>query len=151
MGPRSLLALTLIAGRMHPMHTAVVELAQAPGADAASVQVRLFSDDLHAALALPHDLTAADSTLARYLRGTFQLADRQGRPLPLRWEGAELTDDVTLVRLTAIVPGGLAGARITSLMLCEQFPDQVNIVRASYDDRTTTVLFLRGEGSKRLP
>ncbi len=58
---------------------------------------------------------------------------------------------MVLLRLRGEVPGGLAGARVTSLLLCERFPDQVNIVRASYGGRTTTVLFLKGEASKGLP
>ena len=49
------------------------------------------------------------------------------------------------------MPGGLAGARVTSLVLCERFPDQVNIVRATYAGRATTLLFTRGEASKALP
>jgi hypothetical protein len=37
------------------------------------------------------------------------------------------------------------------LVLCERYPDQVNIVRASYAGRTTTLLFTRGEAAKSLP
>ena len=48
-------------------------------------------------------------------------------------------------------PGGLAGARVTSLVLCEHFEDQVNLVRAEYAARTETLLFTRGETSKALP
>jgi hypothetical protein len=58
---------------------------------------------------------------------------------------------VIVLRLRGEVPGGLAGARVTSLVLCERFPDQVNIVRAEYGGRATTLLFTRGEESKALP
>ena len=150
------LLMALAAGRAHPMHTAVAEVVQEPGAGATSVQIRLFADDLRSALPPPRDSSTADSALARYLRGTFALTDRTGRPVPMRWLGMELAGDVVVVRLKADVPAelagaGLAGARITSLMLCERFPDQVNIVRASYGGHATTLLFLKGEGSKRLP
>ena len=146
-----LLAMGLAAGGSHPMHTAVAEVVQESGDGATSVQIRLFADDLQAAVPLPQEGAAADSALARYLRGTFALADRRGRPVPLRWDGAQRTGDVVLLRLRGEVPGGLGGARVTSLLLCERFPDQVNIVRASYGGRTTTVLFLKGEASKGLP
>jgi hypothetical protein len=146
-----LLALGLASGRSHPMHTAMAEVVQEGGDGATSVQIRLFADDLQAAVPLPRDGAAADSALARYLRGTFALADRRGRPVALHWDGARRTGDVVLLRLRGEVPGGLAGARVTSLLLCERFPDQVNIVRASYGGRTTTVLFLKGEASKGLP
>ena len=54
----------------------------------------------------------------------------------LAWAGAERTGDVILLRLRARCRGGLAGARVTSLVLCERFEDQVNIVRAAYAGRT---------------
>jgi hypothetical protein len=147
----ALLAVALASGRAHPMHTAVADLVQENLEGATSVRVRVFADDLEAAVPLPGDQAGADSALARYLRGTFALADRHGRPVALHWDGAERSDDVVLLRLRGEVPGGLAGARVTSLLLCERYADQVNIVRARYGGRTTTVLFLKGEASKGLP
>lgn len=146
----AVLVVALVGHRAHPMHTAVVEIVQEDAAGSTSVQVRVFADDLRAAVALPANAAAADSAMARYLRGTFALADRHGRPVPLRWQGAELAGDVILLRVRAEVPGGLAGARVTSLLLCERFPDQVNIVRATYGGRATTLLFTPGEVSKAL-
>jgi hypothetical protein len=69
----------------------------------------------------------------------------------LTWVGAEPTGDVILLRLRGEVPGGLRGARVTSLVLCERFEDQVNVVRAVYAGRATTVLFTRGATAKVLP
>lgn len=69
----------------------------------------------------------------------------------LAWAGAERSGDVLLLRLRGEVPGGRAGARVTSLVLCERFEDQVNIVRATYGGRATTLLFTRGATSKALP
>jgi hypothetical protein len=145
------LALLLVCGNAHPMHTAVTELTQEDARGAATVQLRLFADDFEAAVRPPTGRVAADSAMARYLRGTFALADRHGRPVPLAWEGAARTGDVILVRLRGVVPGGLSGARVTSLVLCDRFPDQVNIVRATYGGRAATLLFMRGEASKALP
>lgn len=148
----ALLALALAGGRAHPMHTAVAELTQVDAAGHATIQVRVYADDIQAAVAATGVAVSevADSALARYLRGTFALADRTGRPVRLAWAGAERTGDVILLRLRAEVPGGLAGARVTGLMLCERFEDQVNVVRATYAGRTTTLLFTRGEASKVL-
>jgi hypothetical protein len=147
----ALLALALAGGRTHPMHTAVAEVVQQDPQGGATVQIRVFADDFRAAVPLPADTAAADSAMARYLRGTFALADRAGRPVRLAWGGAERAGDVILFRLRGEVPGGLAGARVTSLVLCERFADQVNIVRAEYGGRTTTLLFTRGETVKSLP
>lgn len=147
----ALLALAVAGARAHPMHTAVTEVVQEDARGGTSVQVRVYADDFQAAVPLPPHPAAADSAMARYLRGTFALADRQGRPVRLVWAGAERTGDVILLRLRGDVPGGLAGARVTSLVLCERFEDQVNVVRAVYGGRATTLLFTRGESAKALP
>jgi hypothetical protein len=162
----ALLALALAGGRAHPMHTTVTEVVQEDAVGHASIQVRVYLDDFQAALPPPTgtaradpaaansgavNSAAADSAMARYLRATFALADRTGRPVRLAWAGAERTGDVILLRLRGEVPGGLAGARVTSLVLCERFEDQVNVVRAEYAGRTTTLLFTRGETAKVLP
>ena len=152
----ALLALALVGGRAHPMHTAVTEVVQEDAGGRTSIQVRVYVDDLQAAVSLPAipagtDSAAIDSMMARYLRATFALADRTGRPVRLAWVGAEQAGDVILLRLRGEVPGGLAGARVTSLVLCERFEDQVNVVRAEYAGRTTTLLFTRGETAKALP
>ena len=144
----ALVALALTVGRAHPMHTSVTEVVQEDARGDVSIQMRVYVDDLRAAVSLPAD---ADSAIARYLRGTFALADRTGRPVRLTWTGAEPAGDVILLRLRGEVPGGLAGARVTSLVLCERFEDQVNVVRAEYAGRITTLLFTRGETAKALP
>jgi hypothetical protein len=145
------MAFMLAPPSSHPMHSAVAEVAQQDAAGVASVRIRVFADDWRLAVPPPDDPVTRDSAAARYLRGTFALADRHGRPVRLTYEGAELTGDVILLRLRARVPDGLAGARVTSLVLCDQFPDQVNIVRATYGGRAATLLFTRGEASKALP
>jgi uncharacterized protein DUF6702 len=144
------LVLAVAGGRAHPMHTTVTEVVQEEAGGRVSIQVRVYVDDLRAAISLAAS-TEADSAMARYLRATFALADRTGRPLRLAWGGAERRGDVILLRLRGQVPGGLAGARVTSLVLCERFEDQVNVVRAEYAGRTTTLLFTRGETAKVLP
>jgi hypothetical protein len=162
----ALFALGVAGGRAHPMHTTVTEVVQEDARGHASIQVRVYVDDLRAAISLPAgasgadsadaesagvDSAKADSAMARYLRATFALADRTGRPVRLAWAGTERTGDVILLRLLGEVPGGLTGARVTSLVLCERFEDQVNVVRAEYAGRTTTLLFTRGETAKVLP
>ena len=133
------------------MHTTVAEVMQEDVHGHVSIQVRVYADDLRSAVPARDGTAGADSAMARYLRGTFALADRTGRPVRLTWTGAEPAGDVILFRLRGEVPGGLAGARVTSLVLCERFEDQVNVVRAEYAGRTTTLLFTRGGTAKALP
>jgi hypothetical protein len=142
---------TVVPARVHPMHTAVVEITYQPTTGLAAIQIRVFRDDLGAGLTHASDGAAADSVMATYVRGAFHLTDHAGRALPLRWQAAEQSGDVIVLRLTAPAPEGLHGSQVLSALLCERFEDQVNIVRASYDGRTTTLLFTRGDRAKALP
>ena len=81
-----LVGLALATGQVHPMHTAVAELRE--GADGTTaITIRVFADDFLAAL--PAAEASADSAMSRYVRGTFALADRGGRPVRLAWRGAD--------------------------------------------------------------
>ncbi len=120
------LALHALAA-MHPMHTSVAELVHEPAARSALVTLRVFTDDLRAAV--PAD---RDSDAEAYVRSHFELRDASGRPVPLRWAGA-------------------SRSRVLSLILCERFADQVNIVRATSAGRTASLLFTRGDQAKALP
>jgi hypothetical protein len=133
------------------MHTAVVEMSYQPASGLVAIQVRAFQDDLRTAVAFSPNGVPADSALARYVRSAVHVIDRVGRALPLHWEGAEQAGDAIVVRLTAPAPEGLEGAQVLSALLCERFEDQVNIVRAAYGGRTTTLLFTRGDRAKTLP
>jgi hypothetical protein len=140
---------TSTVGREHPMHTAVIEIAYQPASGVAAIQIRVFRDDFGTVLA-PGG-SPMDSTMAGYVRHRFHLIDRAGRTLPLYWQGAEQSGDVVVLRLTAPAPEGLRGAQLSSALLCDRFEDQVNIVRASYEGHTSTLLFARGDGAKALP
>ncbi len=134
----------------HPMHTSVTELHDS-AAGTVSIRIRVFEDDLTAALGGRLADQAADSALSRYVRGRLSLSDRTGRVLPIEWVADERAGAVRLLRLRAKVSGGLAGASLNVTLLCDRFDDQVNIVRASYGGRTTTILFTPGDGAKALP
>lgn len=134
----------------HPMHTSVAELHDSTGGTV-SIRIRVFEDDFKAALGSRAEGEEPDSMMSRYVQARFALTDRTGRPLAIDWKAAERAGAVLLLQLRAQVPGGLAGAGVTNALLCERFDDQVNIVRASYGGRTTTLLFTPGDGAKALP
>jgi hypothetical protein len=132
----------------HPMHTSVAEVREAAGR--VVVTIRIFPDDLRAAV--PDAAKAnSDSSLATYALRRFVVAGRDGRPVPLRWMGMERVGDVVRLQLEGDAKGGLAGAAINHRLLLDRFPDQVNVVRATYDGRTATLIFLPGDAAKRLP
>lgn len=135
---------------VHPLHTALTEVSSNPSTSEIAVRIRIFADDLAAAVPAGTG-AAADTAMSGYARGTFALVDRSGRPVPLRWEGMERTGDTIVLRLGATLAGGLGQAKLLSAVLWERFPDQVNIVRASYNGRMTTLLFTPGDRAKTLP
>jgi hypothetical protein len=141
-------AALLLIGARHPMHTAVTEMVHMAGASVTDIRIRVFADDFGTVVA---GATATDSAMSRYVRGRFAVADPSGRPVALRWGGARRDGDVVLLALKAPSPGGLKGTRVFSGLLSDRFDDQINIVRATYDGRTTTLLFTPGDASKVLP
>ena len=139
------LALAL-AGGAHPLHTSVTEVSS-DDRGAVRVAIRLYADDLGSAAGAP-DAPAADSAVARYVRGRFALRDRTDHPVLLRWDGLTRHDDAVVIRLEGTLSGGLAGARVANLLLTERFRDQVNVVRASWPGGSATLLFTRGDAGK---
>ncbi len=137
----------LLLGFLHPLHTSHVDLTEAtPGR--VTLRIRAFTDDL-AAMTGPG--TPRDSVLARYLRRTVLLTPARGGPAAFRWEGATVDGEVTFLTAAAAVPGGLTGASLRVALGTDRFPDQVNVVRARYGTRTVNLLFLTGDGPRRLP
>lgn len=141
-----LLLLSPAGVSQHPMHTAVTQISYDASTGAANLQLRVFMDDLAAAVGNWSNSVA----VRQYLAGKVSLLDRSGRPLALRWIGLERSGDVVLIRLAATIPNGLSGVKVNSTVLCERFADQVNVVRASWESHTTTLLFTRGDGMKSL-
>lgn len=153
----SVLALALLWSRLtpaltaHPLHTALTEISYQTNSQTVVIRIRVFADDLASSVPPTTAPEEPDSALSRYARGTFALADQSGRPLPLRWKGAERAGDMVLLQLEATLVGGLRQARVLAALLCERFHDQINIVRASYGGSTITLLFTPGDAAKVLP
>lgn len=137
------LALALAGGAAHPLHTSVTEVSS-DDRGTVRVAIRLYADDLGSAAGAP----AADSTVARYVRGRFALRDRADHPVLLRWDGLTRHDDAVVIRLEGTLSGSLAGARVANLLLTERFRDQVNVVRASWPGGSATLLFTQGDAGK---
>ncbi len=135
----------------HPLHSALAEIEYHAESGSVLIRVRAFRDDLAAATSGSSDSLPADSVLSRYVRERLTLTDSKDQQLSLRWQGAHQEGDMVQLELRANLGGGLRHARIRAGLLCERFPDQVNIVRASYDGRTVTLLFTAGDSAKSLP
>ncbi len=135
----------------HPLHSTLAEIEYQAESGSVLIRVRAFRDDLAAATSGSSDSLPADSVLSSYVRERLTLSDSNGRQVSLWWQGAHQEGDMVQLELRASLSGGLRHARIRAGLLCERFPDQVNIVRASYDGRTVTLLFTAGDSAKSLP
>jgi hypothetical protein len=141
------LAALLGALALHPLHTTLTQLAYRDGDHMVEATVRVFADDFRAALRAD----VSDSAAVSYLRSTFTLADRAGRPLAIAWCGLRRTGDLLWLCLQAPAAQGLSGLRVRVALLFERYSDQINIVQASYAGRRAALLFTSGDAAKALP
>ena len=129
------------------MHTSVAELREAAGR--VEVSIRVFPDDLDQAVPGGERAGAGPDELRR--ARVFQLSAGAGRRSGCTGREWSRDGDVVLLRLESEPDVALAGRDREPRLLHERFEDQVNVVRASYGGRTTTLLFLPGDAAKRLP
>jgi hypothetical protein len=98
----------------------------------------------------PAPAAASDSAAVGYLRGAFALADRDGRPISLGWQGTRRAADLAWITLRGATPRGLSGLQLQNRILFDSYADQIDIVQAPYDGSRTSLLFTNGEGVERL-
>ena len=133
-----------LAGVPHPMPHLGPRNGGAGGLGAAST-IRVFADDLGRGTRRGPDRLYARAS-------AFALADRAGRAGSAGVGGPEPVGDVSRRPTAGLVPGGLAGARVTSLvLLTERFADQVNVVRAAYAGRRHDAALHSGETGPSAP
>ena len=140
----------------HPLHTTFTEIVQDPSSHAITVTVRSFSDDLARAIGAPvpaagHSPSLADSALAHYVAAHLTLVDGAGHRLPLRYTGQRQSADLSW--LTFVVPAqpDISGVAVSDRLQVELYPDQVNLVQASYASRRETLLYSPGDDARILP
>jgi hypothetical protein len=143
------------------VHTAAVELELNQETRRVEVSLRLFLDDLEAALtARAGHVVRADRTSARefatlataYLAESVVLIDQEGKPARLEWIGREIKDAANeawlFVQFTA--PAQLEGCRLRVTLLRDQFNDQLTSVQLRAGGHRQTLLFPPGETERRL-
>ena len=124
--------------RPHPLHSSSAVLTD-QGGGRVTISVRIFSDDL-AAVA-----PGGDSAIAIYVRQHVRIFAPSGQPIPVQIDAIARDGDLTRITAQGMAPGGLAGARVQHAVLWERYHDQVNLLRAAIDGRTTTLVFANGD------
>ena len=165
-----LLSFLAPAARAHAIHSSLAEADWRAETGQLEIAVRVFADDLEAALSLRAnrqislEATPAkefDALAEACLRATFTVRSAKAKPAefaPLTWIGREVKDDEVWLYFSFPLPSGVEGARLAHALLREVHEDQLNSVRVTAHpapgektpSRKTTLTFLRdGEQTVR--
>jgi hypothetical protein len=141
----------------HPMHSTITELTLDPARGMVRATIRVFADDLRAALAatsrgrqLPPDGPVWEAAVAAYANGAFGLKDARGRTLTLRSCAVRRAADLLWVCVEADVARDAGTLQVRNAMLCDVYADQVNVVQGMVGGTRSTLLFVRGDRFKVL-
>jgi hypothetical protein len=153
---RALLGVALLAlasggaapARVHPLHTTLTQVTY--GGGAATLWVRTFADDFARGVAAHRGPVGADPTLA-YLGASVGVWDRGGRRVGLTGCGRRVSGDLRWFCLRAPAPRELAGMRLLVSLQFAVYDDQVNVVQVDAGGRRSSMLFVPGDGARRLP
>lgn len=152
--PVSLAAVVITAGSLdaHPLHTSIAQIAYDPARKEIQISLRVFVDDLtNASDAYARSRPASkESRMDAYARSAFVITDRSGRQLALQSCGDKLVSDLMWLCFRAPAPAGISGFKVAHRVLFDLYPDQINLVQATHDGRKQSMLFVRGDGPKRL-
>jgi hypothetical protein len=138
--------------RAHPLHTTLTEVAVNPSTHTVRAVVRVFADDIAAALAKragDAPVLPSDAGATAYVLSKLTVHDRSSRALALAPCGVKRSGDLLWVCVET-GPIDLEAVRIRNLTLCELFSDQVNIVQVAGAGTQRSILFTRGDGPKSL-
>lgn len=127
----------------HPLHTTLTALGYDAGAREVVLTVRVFADDFGRAV-------ARSRSPLRYLNGAIDVRGADGRRIPLRCGGVRRTGDLLWITLRGPAPSGVRGGSVRNALMFDLFEDQVNIVRTDLGGNDHSLLFVPGDGTKRL-
>ncbi len=132
----------------HDFHSSLAEIHYNAASKSLEVSLRVFSDDLNAALTKASrrpirvdQTTATDALIKQYLDKHFAFANAKNTRQPAVWVGKEIAVDVTWLYFEIPLTENLNGMRFENSLLCELYEDQVNIVNLNYQKQKRTYLF----------
>ena len=135
----------------HPLHTSITEMVHDARLRRVEVVMRVFADDFERALGGVGKGSPDSRAVAGYLARQFVVHGPDGKPIPLRYQGTQRTDDLLWIRLAGDAPAGVRGGRVRNSVALELYADQVNILKVRYATTERTLLFTRRTSSHRLP
>lgn len=135
----------------HPLHTTLTEITVDAAHHTLRATVRLFADDLTAALVQHPSLPGSDlkDRATAYVIGNLILSSG-GRSIAMQSCGVRHSGDLLWVCLETRISGEPVQLRARNPLLLEAFRDQVNIIQIGDGPTRRSVLFLKGDGDKPL-
>ena len=132
----------------HDFHSSLAEVHYNAASKSLEVSLRVFSDDLNAALTkargrpiLVNEAATTDALIKQYVDKHFAFANAKNIRKPTVWVGKEIAVDVTWLYFEIPLTENLNGMRFENSLLCELYEDQVNIVNLNYQNQKRTYLF----------
>ena len=132
----------------HDFHSSLAEIHYNAASKSLEVSLRVFSDDLNAALTkasgrpiLVNEAATTDALIKQYVDKHFAFANAKNTRKPTIWVGKEIAVDVTWIYFEIPLTENLNGMRFENSLLCELYEDQVNIVNLNYQNQKRTYLF----------
>jgi hypothetical protein len=141
----------------HPLHTTLSEVTVDQPRHTVRAVVRVFVDDLTAGLSRERSGSrpartgdAIEARAAAYVLASFSILDRGSKPVSLRSCGVRRNQELLWVCLEGNIFGVSRDLTLRNAVLCDAFSDQVNIVQVGDGTNKRSVLFSRGDGTKRV-
>jgi hypothetical protein len=140
----------LLSAFTHPFHTSLTEVRYDQKARAFEVSIRLFTDDLEAALTRENGGKPVrfsegkqDRLIEKYVRRQFIVADSQRKPKPIVYIGYEPEAEAQWVYLEIPneQPDGFRDVVMKQAILMDVFDDQVNLVNLQSNQQKKTLVF----------
>ena len=134
---------------VHPLHTTMAEVTVDRAHATLRVVVRVFADDFGTALNASKTSGSFDARAAAYVANAISIADGQKQRVTTHDCGTRKQGDLLwLCAEAALTADQLRHLTVRDQMLCELFPDQVNVVRVTDGAAARSMLFTRGDAEK---
>lgn len=147
----AVVAIDARAADSHPLHTSLAELTYDARAREIRISIRVFADDLtRASVAYAKSKSIASSPVDAYARAMFVVVDRDGRAVSLVSCGTKPVADLMWLCYRASSSRGPSGFRMAHRILFDLYSDQINVVQSAYGGKRQSLLFVRGDGLKRI-
>lgn len=157
-----LLALALImvvpSAHAHDYHASITDARYNPRTQSLEVAVKVFMDDLEAALSrrskrkVAYNQTMQVQQLVQeYIGTTLSFELEKDKPLRYTFVGAEQEVDVVWIYLEVPIKNEpLTHMYVRNVVLQELFSDQMNIVNLDYKGKVSSTLFQKNDGTRKM-